>query len=150
MTLRIRFLLRATLVLTLLTTLTPRAQADEWLCDASYQDCRTPLINLIRGENAGLDVAFWFMQDARYQTEIVKRWQAGVPVRVLVDPKANPSYPGNEDVLNALAAAGIPMRMRKDNAPGILHWKMMLFVGQNTVEFGGANYSAWAFLPVTP
>ena len=51
---------------------------NEWLCDASYQDCRAPLIKLIQQENAGLDVAFWFMQDARYATEIIKRWQAGV------------------------------------------------------------------------
>src|SRR4051794_37993528 len=129
MKLRIGYLVRGSLALMLLTTLAPRAQASERLCDASFEDCRAPLIALIRGENAGLDVAFWFMQDAHYQTEIVKRWQAGVPVRVLVDPKANPSYPGNEDVLNALAAAGIPMRMRKASAPGILHWKMMLFVG---------------------
>jgi hypothetical protein len=33
---------------------------------------------------------------------------------------------------------------------GIMHFKAMIFTGQNTVEFGGANYSAWAFLPVTP
>src|SRR5262245_59414472 len=83
---------------------------NEWLCDASYQDCRAPLIRLIQNENVGLDVAFWFMQDARYKTEIIRRWQAGVPVRVLVDPQANPSYPGNDQILADLAAAGIPMR----------------------------------------
>src|ERR1700757_2828884 len=69
---------------------------NEWLCDASYQDCRAPLIKLIQQENVGLDVAFWFMQDARYATEILRRWQAGVPVRILVDPAANPTYPGND------------------------------------------------------
>ena len=41
------------------------AQAQEWLCDASYENCRTPLIDLIRNENVGLDVAFWFMEDGR-------------------------------------------------------------------------------------
>ena len=107
---------------------------NEWLCDASYQDCRAPLIRLIQNENVGIDVAFWFMQDARYKTEIISRWQAGVPVRVLVDPLANPSYPGNDQILADLAAAGIPMRMRKSTAPGILHWKMMLFVGQMQVS----------------
>src|SRR5262245_64648759 len=94
---------------------------NEWLCDTSYQNCRTPLLNLINNETVGLDVAFWFMQDARYQTAIITRWKAGVPVRVLVDPAANPTYPGNDQVLAALAAAGIPMRMRKSTAPGILH-----------------------------
>ncbi|MEA2462745.1 MAG: hypothetical protein QOJ98_492, partial [Acidobacteriota bacterium] len=105
----------------------------EWLCDASYQDCRAPLIDLIQNETVGIDLAFWFMQDARFKTEIIRRWQAGVPVRVLVDPKANPSYPGNDQILAELAAAGIPMRQRIATAPGILHWKMMLFAGQNVV-----------------
>ena len=123
---------------------------NEWLCDASYQDCRAPLIKLIQQENAGLDVAFWFMQDARYATEILKRWQAGVPVRILVDPAANPTYPGNDQMLASFAGAGIPMRMRKSTAPGILHWKMMLFAGQNIVEFSGANFSPTAFVPQTP
>jgi hypothetical protein len=31
-----------------------------------------------------------------------------------------------------------------------MRFKAMIFTGQNTVEFGGANCSAWAFLPVTP
>ena len=141
---------RVALACVLVGTFSTRARASERLCDASFEDCRAPLINLIRTETAGIDVAFWFMQDARYQAEIIRRWQAGVPVRVLVDPKANPTYTGNEAVLNALALAGIPMRMRKDNAPGILHWKMMLFAGQNTVEFGGANYSPTAFVPEDP
>ena len=149
--------LRAVLA-TLITVALPRqarAQTtpqgpNEWLCDASYQDCRAPLIRLIQNENVGIDVAFWFMQDARYKTEIISRWQAGVPVRVLVDPTANPSYPGNDQILADLAAAGIPMRMRKSTAPGILHWKMMLFVGQTQMEFSGANFSPTAFVPHTP
>jgi len=90
------------------------------------------------------------MQDARFKTEIIRRWQAGVPVRVLVDPKANASYPGNDVILAELAAAGIPMRQRIATAPGILHWKMMLFAGQNIVEFSGANFSPTAFVPQVP
>jgi hypothetical protein len=120
----------------------------ERLCDPSFEDCRTPLLNYIRSENVGIDVAFWFMQDARYQTEI-PRWQASRSDSRRPAPTP-PTYPGNEAVLNALAAAGIPMRMRKANAPGILHWKMMLFAGQSTVEFGGANYSPTAFVPEDP
>jgi len=49
-----------------------------------------------------------------------------------------PEYAARPDLAD-LAAAGIPMRMRKSTAPGILHWKMMLFVGQSQVEFSGAN-----------
>ena len=122
--------------------------AAETLCDPSFQDCRTPLLNLINAETVGLDVAFWFMQDARYEQAILARWNAGVPVRILVDPRANPTYPGNSDMIAAFQQAGIPIRYR--TASGILHWKMMLFAGQNTVEFDGANYSPTAFIYEAP
>jgi hypothetical protein len=88
------------------------------------------------------------MQDSSYATKLINKFKAGVPVRVLVDPRANPTYAGNEDVLNQLKAAGIPMRYKI--ADGILHWKMMLFVGQNKLEFSGANYSGNFFVPDAP
>src|SRR4051812_18418981 len=126
------------------------AAATERLCDPAFEDCRAALLTLINNEQVGLDAAFWFMEDARYSSAIVNRWRAGVPVRVLVDPSANLSTPNNATILNQLAAAGIPMRYRLPTAPGILHWKMMLFAGQNTVQFSGANYSDTAFIYQAP
>jgi hypothetical protein len=120
-----------------------QALAADRLCDPGLENCRTILINLIRAERVGIDVAFWFMEDPRYTTELIRRWQAGVPIRVLVDPQAQLYNPLNADRLAELQAAGIPMRNRA--VSDVLHWKMMLFSGQNTVEFSGANYSADAF-----
>ena len=88
------------------------------------------------------------MQDTSIANKVIARWQAGVPVRILVDPRANPTYAGNEQILNQFKNAGIPMRFK--HGGGILHWKMMLFVGQNTLEFTGANYGASFFVPTTP
>ena len=124
------------------------AVALERLCDPSYEDCRTPLLNLIANERVGIDVAFWFMEDNRYTMALIARHRAGVPVRVIVDPRANTTYPLNAYRLKELADAGIPMRKRI--ASGIMHWKTMIFAGQGTVQFGGANYSVWAFSPVQP
>ncbi|HYM25880.1 MAG TPA: phospholipase D-like domain-containing protein [Vicinamibacterales bacterium] len=126
------------------------ARGAESLCDPAYQDCRTPLLNLINNETVGIDVAFWFMTDARYEAALLNRWKAGVPIRVIVDPRANPTYDGNAQVLQDLANAGIPMRYRLATDAGILHWKMMLFAGQNMVEFDGANFSPTAFVYTTP
>ena len=84
----------------------------------------------------------------RYASKLINRFKAGVPVRVLVDPRANPTYAGNEEVLNMLKDAGIPMRYKLTD--GILHWKMMMFVGQGKVEFSGANYSGNFFVPDVP
>jgi phosphatidylserine/phosphatidylglycerophosphate/cardiolipin synthase-like enzyme len=125
-----------------------RTQAQERLCDPAFEDCRAPLWALIDAETTGIDVAFWFMQDSSYATKLINRFKAGIPVRVLVDPRANPTYAGNEAVLNQLKAAGIPMRYKIGD--GILHWKMMLFVGQNKLEFSGANYSGNFFVPDAP
>ena len=124
------------------------AQAQERLCDTAFEDCRAPLWQLIDNETQGIDVAFWFMQDSSYATKLINKFKAGVPVRVLVDPRANPTYAGNEDVLNMLKNAGIPMRYKLTD--GILHMKLMLFVGQNKLEFSGANYSGNFFVPDVP
>lgn len=120
----------------------------EKLCDPAYQDCRAILIDLIRKETAGIDVAFWFMEDGRYSGELIKRAQAGVPVRVLIDARAFTGHPIDKQIVDQLAAAGIPMRQR--TASGILHWKMMLFAGQQQVEFSGANYSPDAMVYTDP
>jgi phosphatidylserine/phosphatidylglycerophosphate/cardiolipin synthase-like enzyme len=122
--------------------------ASERFCDPSVEDCRAPLLTLIANERVGIDIGFWFMEDARYTAALIKRHQAGVPVRLLVDTRANVKNPQNYYRLKELADAGIPMR--KCISSGIMHWKAAIFVGQNTVEFGGANYSAWAWLPEQP
>src|SRR4051812_766518 len=138
-----------------LFSLVPRtASATDTLCDTAFQDCRAPLIQLIRQENVRIDVAFWFMEDSRFSAEILKRWQAGVPVRVIIDQRAFPSmggtHPVDEQIVQTLVSAGIPIRQRALTNPYILHWKTMVFQGQNTVEFSGANYSPTAFVPQDP
>jgi phosphatidylserine/phosphatidylglycerophosphate/cardiolipin synthase-like enzyme len=124
------------------------ASALERFCDPSNEDCRSVLLSLIANERVGIDTAFWFMEDSRYSSALIARFKAGVPVRVIVDPRANGKNPLNADRLAELKAAGIPMRVR--TASGILHWKAMVFAGQGTVEFGGANYSGWAWRPEIP
>ena len=42
------------------------------------------------------------------------------------------------------------MPMRNRIASGILHWKMMLFAGQGQLEFAGANFAPFEFVPSTP
>jgi hypothetical protein len=40
------------------------AAALERICDPGLEDCRAPLLTLISNETQGIDVAFWFMEDA--------------------------------------------------------------------------------------
>ncbi len=128
------------------------AHGAEKLCDPSFQNCRDGagnLIELIKAETQGIDVAFWFMEDSRYASQIINRWKNfHVPVRLIVDPRANATYPLNKDNLKAFQDAGIPMI--KKSGDGYMHWKAMIFKGQNIVEFGSANFSPNAFVPVAP
>ena len=122
-----------------------RLAAQERLCDTQFEDCREPLLDLIRNETVGIDVAFWFMEDSRYVAELARRHAAGVPIRILVDQRANASKRLNETMLNDLKAAGIPMRDKY--LADILHFKMMYFRGQDIVQFSKANYTDPAFVP---
>ncbi len=124
------------------------------LCDASSENCRTGtpdkpgLIDLINNEAQGIDVGVWFWKDNRFVTALVNAKKRGVPIRIIMDPRANNSYPTNAGALDTLAAAGIPMRKR--TAGDICHWKLMIFAGQAVVEWSGANYSPTAFVPQVP
>src|SRR5262245_54381801 len=103
---------------------------------------------MIRAETVGIDVSFWFMDDARYSNEIIKRWQAGVRVRVLLDPRADVNYPVNKIVRQSLIDAGIPIRYKK--TAGINHWKVIIYEGQNRLHFSPANFSDGSYSPIIP
>jgi phosphatidylserine/phosphatidylglycerophosphate/cardiolipin synthase-like enzyme len=143
-----QFFRAVSLISVLLAGAAQHASGQERLCDTAFEDCREPLWALIDRETVGIDVSFWFMQDTSYATKIIARFNAGVPVRILVDPRANPIYSGNQTVLNMFRDAGIPMRFK--NGGGILHMKFMLFAGQNKLEFSGANFSPAFFVPTVP
>ena len=123
-----------------------RPAAAERLCDPSFENCRTPLLTLIANEHAKIDVAFDEMEDSAIADALISRFKAGVPVRVIADARRNSVSPQNGVILQKLAAAGIPIRVRSVGAT--MHWKFMLFFGQQTLEFGAANFSTEYFIPV--
>ena len=129
----------------LLATSAPAAS--ESLCDPASTDCRAPLLALIANEHAKIEVAFDEMEDSVIADALIKRFKAGVPVRVIADARRNSVSPDNAITLQKLAAAGIPIRVRSVGAT--MHWKFMLFVGQETVVFAAANFSVEYFIPVT-
>src|SRR5687767_1022433 len=83
--------------------------AQERLCDPTFEDCRYPLWQLIDAETVGIDVAFWYLTDGSYVAKLIDKHNAGIPIRVIVDPRANLSKSGNATQLAALQSAGIPM-----------------------------------------
>ncbi len=76
------------------------------------------------------------------------RFKAGVDVRALVDPRRNPTTPMNATILAQFKSAGIPMRYKVGG--GIMHWKYMIFNGQNVMQWSAANYGDYYFKPAVP
>jgi hypothetical protein len=124
------------------------ASAQEKLCDNSFEDCRASILALIRAERSGIDVSFWFMTDWRYSSEIIARWRAGVPVRILLDLRSDANYPAGATIRQNFIDAGIPIRHKRTT--GINHWKMILYAGQGKVHFSAANFANGSYSPITP
>jgi hypothetical protein len=138
-------------ILAAISFVSPAAQeTGEWMCDNSYQDCRTPIINAIKSEpvTGGIDVSFWFMTDYRYVDALIGAWKRGVPVRVIVDLKADATYAANKPQRDRMVAAGIPIRVYAGSA--INHWKLFLFAGQRKLNFSAANFASGSYSPVVP
>jgi phosphatidylserine/phosphatidylglycerophosphate/cardiolipin synthase-like enzyme len=114
------------------------------LYDPSYQNCRTPLLDLINNESTGIDVGMWFMEDLRFSAALIKAHKRGVRVRVIMNLRTG--IPSQTAPLEAMKAAGIPMRCSKS----YFHTKAMIFAAQQTLEIGGANFTSNAFVPEIP
>src|ERR1044072_5247884 len=76
------------------------SSAPDRLCDPSFEDCYSPLLDLVRPENNGLDVAFYMIELPTLADAIIARYQAGVPVRLLVEPRADLKFPNNQPLLD--------------------------------------------------
>jgi phosphatidylserine/phosphatidylglycerophosphate/cardiolipin synthase-like enzyme len=133
------------LTLTFATPSSAQVAPADRLCDNAFEDCRATILEMIRNETAGIDVSYWFMTDWRYSSEIIRRWQAGVPVRILLDLRADPGYPAGASIRQSFINAGIPIRHKVTT--GINHWKMMLYRGQNAVHFSAANFANGSYSP---
>jgi phosphatidylserine/phosphatidylglycerophosphate/cardiolipin synthase-like enzyme len=120
----------------------------ERLCDPTYEDCRELILNYIRQETVEIDMGFWMMTDARYSNELVRAWERGVKIRLLMDPRCGAAHSACNAQNDQLEAARIPMRNRITG--GILHWKLAIFAGQGQVQFAGANYAPFEMSPEIP
>ena len=99
-------------------------QSQEKLCDTSTENCRAPLVELIDDETAGIDIGVWVIKDARIPSALIRAARRGVPIRMIMDTRANASYAGHATFIADMAAAGIKMRRR--TAGGIGHWNLMV------------------------
>ena len=124
------------------------SQAQERLCDPSFEDCYTPLLKAVQAETAGIDFAFYGIELPGLADAIIRRYQAGVAVRITVEPRGNLKFPDNQTILDRFKAAGIPMRYKLGD--GIVHVKMLLLSGQNKIVFSSSNFGDGDVRPYEP
>lgn len=122
--------------------------AQERLCDPSFEDCYAPLVQAVRAETTGIDFAFYGLDLPGFADAIISRFQAGVPVRLVVEPRGNLKFAQNQTLLDKFKAAGIPMRYKLGD--GIVHVKMLLLAGQNKVVFSSSNFGDADVRPYDP
>ncbi|HXW05846.1 MAG TPA: carbohydrate-binding protein [Vicinamibacterales bacterium] len=129
-----------------------RAHAQEQIFFPATDDARSAVLQKIRSESKRLDIAVWLLEEHEISIALVQKHQAGVPVRVLGDRASIfESSKLTRAEFEYLASNGVPIRLRYFPTffPETMHWKAGIFVGQNTVEFGSANWTAFELRPVS-
>jgi phosphatidylserine/phosphatidylglycerophosphate/cardiolipin synthase-like enzyme len=148
MIVRVRLVFTFWLVVGVVALASQPASAQERLCDPSWEDCYTPLLQHVATETAGIDMAFYMIELPGLADVLIARHQAGVPVRIIVEPRANLKFPENQPILDRFKAAGIPMRYKLGD--GIVHVKLMLLAAQNKIVFTGSNFGDGDVRPYDP
>ena len=118
----------------------------------AYQNVTDVLVAKINAETVRVDISAWYLTEHAISIALANRFRAGVPVRLLGDRVAI----FESDALTKrefywLASQGVPIRLRyyPDWFPEIDHWKAAVFVGQNQVSFGSANWTPFELAPVS-
>ena len=120
--------------------LLPAPASAEELCDPAFQNCLTKLLAFINNEKIRLDFAFNLLEDQSITDAVIARHRAGVPVRVIMEPRRHATNPLNKTMTDRMRAAGVPILQKPSG--GIFHWKMFIFAGQQVVEFAATNFTA--------
>jgi PLD-like domain len=145
---RLRFVLMAAIALVL--TSAPRAMTAERMWFPAYENVADELIRRINAETVRLDISIWYLTEHSVSIAIANRFAAGVRVRLVGDRGAIFEIdPNTKAEFYFLANQGVPIRLRFNPTwfPEIDHMKMAIFVGQNVVEFGSANWDTFSIIP---
>jgi len=116
----------------------------------AVENVAAELVRRINAETVRIDISIWYLTERSVTLAIANRFAAGVPVRLVgdrgaifeIDPKTKAEF-------YYLANKGVPIRLRFNPTwfPEIDHMKMAIFVGQNVVEFGSANWDTFSIIP---
>jgi phosphatidylserine/phosphatidylglycerophosphate/cardiolipin synthase-like enzyme len=110
------------------------------------------LVQRINAETVRIDMSAWYLTEHSISIALLSRFQAGVQVRLIGDRGSIFEIdPFTKNEFYWLASHGVPIRLRYHPTwyPEIDHWKATIFVGQNRVAFGSANYTPFELAPAS-
>ena len=110
------------------------------------------LVQKINAETVRVDLSCWYLTEHAISIALINKYKSGVPVRLLGDRGSIFEIdPRTKNEFYWLASQGLPIRLRFNPIwyPEIDHWKASIFVGQNTVSFGSANYTPFELAPAS-
>jgi phosphatidylserine/phosphatidylglycerophosphate/cardiolipin synthase-like enzyme len=150
---RTRRLAAAATAFVLLSAFAQPVHAADQIYFPSRDNVLDVLVARINAETERIDMAIWLLTERSISMALVNRHRAGVPIRLLGDRVSIfEADPLTKREFYYLASEGVPIRLRShpDWFPEINHWKATIFVGQNLVTFGSANYTPFELRPIIP
>jgi hypothetical protein len=149
----LQFRVRQTvIILAAMLAVESSAAAQERIYFPAVDNVRAVLVKHIKAETVRIDMSAWYLTDGEVVNALILRHQQGLPIRLIGDRGAIFEIDRHTKfAFYRLANAGVPIRVRMNPTwyPEIVHWKATIFVGQNLVEFGSANYTPFELAPTT-
>jgi len=143
---------RIALALALVSLSASQATASDQIYFPAVDNVTQILVQKIQAETVRVDISTWYLTEHWISIALINKYKSGVPVRLLGDRGAMFEIDSlTKREFYWLASQGLPIRLRYNPTwyPEIDHWKMSIFVGQNLVEFGSANYTPFELAPAS-
>ena len=138
-------------VLFSLTAVSSAGAADQ-IYFSAIDNVTNVLVQKINAETVRIDMSCWYLSEHAISIALINKFKSGVPVRLIGDRGSIFEIdPATRSEFYWLASQGLPIRLRFNPTwyPEIDHWKASIFVGQNLVAFGSANYAPTELAPAS-
>ena len=108
--------------------------------DGDYED---RLVSAMSQETQAIDVVMFRITSGKLPEEMIRRAQAGVPIRLITDRRQyrNRAYFWHSYNIDRMFAAGIPIKWKVDSTDQDMHQKSVVLYGRNMAVFGSSNWT---------
>ncbi len=119
-------------------------QLDPELNFAPDEDYQDRLIAQMKNETQQVDAVMFRITSGKVPDEMIRRVQAGVPVRLITDRRQyrNTAYFWHSYNVDRMYMAGIPVKWKDNGSDQDMHQKSVVLYGADMTIFGSSNWTA--------